>query len=89
MGVQNQDINVAVVKYRDRKNLLLAYTDPRSGKRVTRSAGTSNRRAAERAAAKMEEELREGRYKKPTKQVGKSFASAMSVRRRKSLPRQP
>ena len=59
-----QHIIVKVVKYGDRKNLLLSYSDPRTGKRVTRSADTAVRREAERAAAKWEDELREGSYKK-------------------------
>jgi integrase len=58
------DIAVVVVKYPDRKNLMMRYTDPRSGKQVARSAGSNVRRQAERAAAKWEAELREGRYQK-------------------------
>ena len=58
----NSDPTVRVVKYNDRKNYLLIYVDPRSGKRVTRSARTSNRREAEREAAKREAELRQGIY---------------------------
>ncbi|BBO33460.1 tyrosine-type recombinase/integrase [Lacipirellula parvula] len=51
---------VRAVKYSDRKNYLLVYIDPRSGKRVSRSAKTANRREAEREAARWEAELQEG-----------------------------
>lgn len=51
---------VRAVKYSDRKNYLLVYIDPRSGKRVSRSAKTANRRDAERKAARLEAELQEG-----------------------------
>jgi integrase len=40
----------------------MQYTDPATGKKKTRSAGTAVRRDAERAAAKWETELREGRF---------------------------
>ena len=59
------EVHVSVVKYTDRANLILRYVDPRTGSRVTRSAGTSNRREAERAAAQWEVELRSGSYQKP------------------------
>lgn len=56
----NDEIHVRVVKYPDRKNLMMRYTDPRSGKQISRSTGTTRRRDAERAAAKWETELRSG-----------------------------
>ena len=40
-GTQMSDeIRVTVIRYPDRANLVLAYTDPVSGKRQTKSAGT-------------------------------------------------
>lgn len=60
-------IKVHVVKFADRANLMMRYTDPISGKQVARSTGTTKRRDAERAAAKWEAELREGRYNKPNR----------------------
>jgi integrase len=59
------EINVTVVKYPDRRFYMMRYVDPVTGKQKARSAGTSDRRAAERAAAKWEAELREGRYQPP------------------------
>lgn len=48
---------VTLVKYSDRKNFVMRYEDPATGKIVARSAGTPDRRAALRAAAKWEAEL--------------------------------
>ena len=56
------DINVVVVRYGDRKYLMMRYKDPITGKQIARSTGTTNQKQAERAAAKWEAELREGRY---------------------------
>ena len=57
----SDQIKVHVVKFADRANLMMRYTDPISGKQVARSTGTSRKRDAERVAAKWEAELREGR----------------------------
>lgn len=56
-------LHVTVVRYPDRPNLMMRYTDPVTGQHKARSTGTNNRREAERAAAKWEDELRAGRYK--------------------------
>ncbi len=61
------EIKVQVVEYPDRKNLMMRYLDPVTGKQVCRSTGTTNRRDAERVAAKWEAELQEGRYQTPSK----------------------
>ncbi len=58
----NDDIKVTVVKFGDRKLLQMQFVDPLTRKKKTRSTGTTVRRDAERAAAKWESELREGRY---------------------------
>ncbi|MBA3480324.1 MAG: phage integrase N-terminal SAM-like domain-containing protein, partial [Pirellulales bacterium] len=58
----HETIKVHVVKYPDRANLVMRYVDPDSGRQVQRSTGTTNERDANRAAAKWEAELREGRY---------------------------
>ncbi len=56
----HHSIKVHIQRYADRKNLLLYYFDPVSGKRRTRSAGTHVQSKAERAAALWERELNEG-----------------------------
>jgi integrase len=62
------EIKVTVVKYPDRKQLMLRYTDPVTGIHKAKSARTTSRREAERAAAKWEAELQEGRYQ-PTVRI--------------------
>ena len=59
-----EDIKVYVVPYPDRKNLVMRYNCPETGKQVARSTGTIKKREAERRAAKWEAALREGRYVK-------------------------
>jgi hypothetical protein len=61
------EINVHVIDYGRGRNLMLRYRDPVSGKHVAKSAGTRNKRAAEREAGKWQAELREGRYQKPSR----------------------
>lgn len=57
-----RQIRVHVVEASDRDELRLRYTDPVTGRRRTKSAGTSNRRKALRAAVEWEQELNDGRY---------------------------
>lgn len=66
-------IKVHVIKYPDRPRLMMRYRDPDSGKQIARSTGTTKQRDAERAAAKWEAELREGRYNKPSKMTWQEF----------------
>ncbi len=61
---ENQ-IKVIVVKYPDRRYLMMRYVDPITGKQMARSTGTTVRREAERIAAKWEAELQENRYTRP------------------------
>lgn len=60
--MHKNDLRVTVVKYRDRKYLMMRYQDPVTKKQTARSTGTTDRRQAEREAAKWEAELQEGRY---------------------------
>ena len=69
----SDEIRVNVMQYPDRPNLVLAYTDPVSGKRKTKSAGTSNEKAAWKAAAAWEEELRAGPQCPPSKVTWQAF----------------
>ena len=54
------NINVTVVKFPDRENLMLRYIDPVTGKQKHKSAGTPKRSEANKAAGKWEDELRSG-----------------------------
>ena len=69
----SEEIRVTVIRYGDRANLVLAYTDPVSGKRQTKSAGTSNEKAAWKAAAAWEDELRAGPLCPPSKVTWADF----------------
>jgi hypothetical protein len=69
-------IKVHVTRYLDRKNLVMRYVEPENGRQVQRSTGTTNERDANRAAAKWEAELREGRYNRPSKMTWAEFRSA-------------
>lgn len=54
------EINVIVVTRKDRKNLCLRYTDPVTGQKVEKSAGTAKEREAVKRAGEWETELRNG-----------------------------
>ena len=57
--ISMSEIKVTVVKLPDRDNLMLRYIDPMTGKQKHKSAGTTNRKEAAKAAGKWEAELRE------------------------------
>jgi integrase len=68
------EIRVIVVKFPDgRANLMLRYVDPITHKQKHKSAGTANKRDAEKAAGKWESELREGRYVPPCRMSWEDF----------------
>ncbi|WP_428303920.1 hypothetical protein [Lacipirellula sp.] len=68
-----EDIKVHVVKYPDRTRLMMRDKYPDSGRQIARSTGTKDEKEADRAAAKREAELREGRYKRPSKMTWEEF----------------
>jgi integrase len=68
-----ESIRVHVVKYPDRDNLVLRYRDPITGKHVTKSAGTAKTSEATRAAGVWQDELRNGRYKAPSRMSWSEF----------------
>ena len=65
--MSENEIQVTVVKYPDRKYFMMRYIDPITGKQVARSTRTTRRREAERIAAKWEAELQDGRYRPASK----------------------
>jgi integrase len=67
------EIRVHVIDYGKHRNLVARYTDPKTGKHVTRSTGTRRRKQSERFAAKWEADLQEGRYKAPSKVLWHEF----------------
>jgi len=69
----SDEIEVRVHRYGDRANLALVYVDPITGKKITKSAGTSDEREAERTAGLLQEELRSGRYQAVSKITWEAF----------------
>ncbi len=67
------EIKVHVVKYPDRKNLVMRYVCPATGKPVARTTGTTKAKEAAKVAAKWEAELQEGRYFKTCKMTWAEF----------------
>ena len=66
------DIKVNVID-RGRKFFYLRYVDPTTGSPVEKSSGCTTRKEANKAAGKWEAELREGRYKAPSKVTWTDF----------------
>lgn len=73
------EIKVYVVKYADRDNFAMKYTDPLTGQNVRRSTGTSKRKEAEKIAAKWEAELQEGRYQKQSRMGWDDFCERFEL----------
>ena len=71
--MSENEIKVTVTKYADRKYFVMRYVDPVTGKWHSRSTEATTRREAERAAAKWEAELQEGRYQQPRNISWKEF----------------
>lgn len=69
----SDEVKVHVVEFSDRKFYMMQWLDPMTGRKQTRSTKVvrtglkRDRTEAERVAAKMEAELREGRYKSPSR----------------------
>ncbi len=68
-----EEIKVTVCRYPDRKNLVLRYVDPVTGKQKTKSAGTPDEAKAIGAAAVWQDELNSGRYAAPSKMTWADF----------------
>lgn len=83
--MSDEEIKVRVVRYPDRRHLMMRYTDAITGKQRARSTGTSNRREAERMAAKWEAELQEGRYQRPNKISWAEFRERYELEKLSSL----
>jgi integrase len=70
------ELEVKVVKYPDRKNLVLRWIDPDTGNKKTKSAKTTRRREAERKAAKLEADLKAGLLSGPPAVTWQEFKQA-------------
>ena len=59
----SDSVKVTSTRFRKGSNAYyLRWSDPLTGKRMAKSAGTTSKREGERAAAVLEQELREGKY---------------------------
>jgi integrase len=68
-----EDFHVKVNSYGPGRNLVLRWTDPLTGRRQAKSAGTTSRREAERRAAVLQKELTEGKYATASKLPWRDF----------------
>jgi len=74
-----EEVKVKVVEFGNRKYYQMQFRDPMTGRKVTRSTRVErtgrkqDRIKAERVAAKFEAELREGRYREPSKVTWAEF----------------
>lgn len=82
----SDEIKVTVCKYPDRKNLVLRYVDPITGKQRTKSAGTTIESEAIKAAGKWEDELRSGRYQSPSKLTWAEFRKRYENEKLAAMP---
>lgn len=69
----SEEIHVKVTRSGNRRFLIMYFDDPASGKRLQRSTKQTRRKDAEKEAGKWEAELREGRYKPPSKVTWEEF----------------
>jgi integrase len=66
-------VTVWVQRFKDREHLMLQWTDPDTGKRKSKSAGTANEKEAEQARADLEYELNHGRYQEASRMSWERF----------------
>ncbi len=66
------EIRVRVARY-GRSNFYLRYTCPLTGRRIAKTSGATTLEGALKAAGKWEDELRDGRYKRPTRTTWAEF----------------
>jgi len=65
----SDEIRVTVSSYGPGRNLVMRYTDPVTGQRVPKSAGTTNRKEALKLAGQWQADLRAGKYA-PVSRIG-------------------
>lgn len=82
-----EDINVIVVD-RGRKHLYLRYTDPLTEKRIEKSAGTANRKLAQKRAGEWQKELIDGTASDRTKFTWAEFRQSYQELHGASLSRE-
>jgi integrase len=68
-----RSVVVWVQRFADRPNLMLQWTDPETGGRKSKSAGTADEKEAERKRAELEYQLNHGIYREPARLDWKEF----------------
>jgi integrase len=66
-------VTVWVQRFKDRKHLMLQWTDPDTGKRKSKSAETDDPEKAETARADLEYELNHGKYQEASRMTWERF----------------
>jgi integrase len=66
-------VTVWVQRFKDRASLMLQWTDPDTGRRKSRSAGTDDEQEAEQARADLEYELNHGKYQEASRMSWERF----------------
>jgi integrase len=84
-ATSSEAIKVRIFNYPDRKNLVMRYDDPITGKPVTRSAGTDDETTAIGNAAVWQDELNSGRYQAASKVTWESFVERYTQEKLASL----
>ena len=82
----SDEIRVAVASYGGGRCLMMTYKDPTTGRKVAKTSGTTDRRAAERAAAVWQDELNTGRYAAPSKMTWQQFRERHTAERLAAMP---
>jgi len=68
------ELRVTATRFRKGSNVYyLRWTDPLTGERKAKSAGTTSKREADKAAGKLEVELRSGKYARPARVTWQDF----------------
>jgi integrase len=83
----SEGINVIVVN-RGRKSLYLRYTDPLTNKRIEKSAGTTNGKAAQKLAGEWQKELQQGSDQDRSKLTWSEFRDSYLELHASSLSRE-
>jgi integrase len=79
------ELKVRVISYGSGRPLMMYYVDPVSGKRVSKSTGTTDPGEAERKAGEWEKQLRAGLYQSPSKITWAEFRKRYEDERLPSL----
>ena len=82
----NDGIKVTVSSYGPGRNLMMRYTDPTTGKRVPRSAETTNRTEANKRAGVWQDELNSGRYVAPSRLTWADFRDRYEDEKLSAMP---